>query len=220
MILVVAATQMEMNALTAYSEILGAKTNTLVCGVGPVEAAVRIGRYLCQQRNPVSLVVNFGIGGAYLRRQSQANMLDVCLATSEVLGDFGICLGEQMEYFSEQMVGLYRLALDEGWLETARKILEKHGHSVCCGDFVTVNSVSGSAVRGSVMAEAWNGLCENMEGAALARVLAEYRIPLIECRVISNMVVDRDRAAWEMEKACAKAGTVASLLVTELSSYV
>jgi futalosine hydrolase len=42
------------------------------------------------------------------------------------------------------------------------------------------------------------GLCENMEGAAVAQVCARHGIPFGEVRGISNLVEDRDLSRWNL----------------------
>ena len=42
---------------------------------------------------------------------------------------------------------------------------------------------------------------EAMEGAASAHVASLYKVPMIEIRVASNFVGERDKTKWDMEKA-------------------
>jgi len=49
------------------------------------------------------------------------------------------------------------------------------------------------------------GICENMEGAAIAQVCALYRIPFLELRGISNLVVDRNPQEWRLTEAADQA---------------
>jgi futalosine hydrolase len=67
-----------------------------------------------------------------------------------------------------------------------------------------------------MLLEKFQGLCENMEGAAVARVCAAFAVPCLELRCISNFVEDRDAGRWELKKACRRSGEVASLLVEHL----
>jgi len=101
-------------------------------------------------------------------------------------------------------------------LEVAGNVLEKNSISYHQGNFITVMSVSGTRQRGSLLQQKYNGLCENMEGASLARVCHEFRKPFVELRSISNYVEDRDLSRWNLEKACENAAYVASLVINEL----
>ena len=57
--------------------------------------------------------------------------------------------------------------------------------------------------------ERYHGLCENMEGAAVAQVAACHGVPWLEVRGISNMVEDRDLSKWDYpgrRSGCAEGG--------------
>jgi futalosine hydrolase len=218
MILVVAATEME---LRPFIKAIGSPDNgwqSLVGGVGPLETATRLGRLLAIDGQRIDCVFNLGVGGAYIPPQPQKMMelLSVCLAEREIVGDFGICQGNEMEYFPENLSGDSVFLLDKELMQKAGRILAARNISYYSGTFVTVNSVSGRETRGSFLQKAWNGICENMEGAAIARVCCEYCIPFVEMRVISNLVEDRNPAKWRLQEACERAGQVGAMIVKEL----
>ena len=48
-----------------------------------------------------------------------------------------------------------------------------------------------------------------MEGAAAAHICALYEVPFLEIRGISNLVADRDRGSWQVDRAVAVAGRAA-----------
>lgn len=218
MILVVAATEMELRPFIKEMGPSGRGWETLVSGIGPIETAVRLGRYLAGESRQVDFVLNLGVGGAYLLPQAQSTipLLSVCLAEREIFGDLGICHGEQIEYFPPTLSGEIVFSLDCSYLHRVVHILEAHQVETYLGTFVTVNSVSGSAARGDFLQKSWNGICENMEGAAVARVCREFRIPVVEMRVISNLVEDRDPSKWLLRESCERAGKVGALIVKEL----
>jgi nucleoside phosphorylase len=54
-----------------------------------------------------------------------------------------------------------------------------------------------------------------MEGCAVARVCAEFAVPCLEVRCVSNME-DRNLANWQLAAAARKCGEVVSLLVDHL----
>ena len=61
-------------------------------------------------------------------------------------------------------------------------------------------------------------LVESMEGAAAAHVCALYGVPFLEVRGISNLVGDRDRAAWDVEGAAARAGARSPAIAARLTA--
>jgi len=219
MILAVAATEIEMQPFLA--ELAGDTSSclTLVTGVGPVETAVRLTRFLCRPDQPVEAVVNFGIGGAYLQPagSNQPALLDICLAEREVFGDFGICMSEEIIPLDRSLTGERVYPLDGGLLEAGRRLLESQGLACHVGLFITVQAVSGTLRRGEMLRARWQGLCENMEGAAVARVCREFSLPCLELRAVSNYVEDRQPASWRLADACREAGRAAALIIKGLS---
>jgi len=212
MILLVAATEME--ALSLAEKKIARPHELFVAGVGPLETAVRLTRRLGEVKRDVSLVLNFGVAGAYAG--SGAGLLDICLAESEVMGDFGICHAELVESFAGQLAGKAVFPLNSQYLAQASEILEKQNYPCNKGVFVTVNGASATARRGAQLRAAHNGLCENMEGGAVARVCAEFAVPCLEVRCVSNMVEDRNLANWQLAAAVRKGGQAVSLLVEHL----
>ncbi|MDP3478972.1 MAG: futalosine hydrolase [Desulfoprunum sp.] len=218
MFLAIAATEIEMVSLRQLIAGQESKWLTLVGGVGPVETALRLTRFLCTQGQPVSGVINYGVAGAYLQPpgQQQTDLLDICLAERETLGDFGVCLPEGMHYLPEELTGRISFQLDHELRRRAGEILDKHGIAARSGTFITVSGVSGSRARGEDLRQRWQGLCENMEGAAVARGCVDFALPLVEIRCISNMVEDRNPQGWRLAEACEKAAAAAFLLLQEL----
>ncbi|HCC55167.1 MAG TPA: futalosine hydrolase [Desulfobulbaceae bacterium] len=212
MILLVAATEME--ALPLADKKFRQPHECFIAGVGPLETAVRLTRRLSEGRRDISLVINFGVAGAYAG--SGAGLLDICLAESEVLGDFGICHQETVEPFAEQLVSRAVFLLESRYLAQAGAILGEHDLAWNKGIFVTVNGATATAKRGAMLRAAHNGLCENMEGGAVARVCEEFVIPCLEVRCVSNMVEDRNLANWQLAAAVQKCGQAVSLLVDNI----
>jgi len=211
MILLVVATEME--AIPLVGKKTGQPHELLVAGAGPLETAVQLTRRLCQGK-AVSLVLNFGVAGAYV--DSGARLLDICLAESEVLGDFGICHAEKIEPLDGQLASRTVFPLDPQYVTQASEILGKQDYRCKKGTFVTVNGVSATARRGAQLRTAYNGLCENMEGGAVARVCEEFSVPCLEVRCVSNMVEDRNLSNWQLAAAVQKCGEAVFLLIDHI----
>lgn len=212
MILAIAATEIEMTPFA--SEFMSSDfCRTLVTGVGPVETTLRLTRFLCECEQQFDAAIHFGVGGAYiLPDQSllqQPMLLDICLAEQEVLGDFGICLNDSIMYLDNSLTGELFYPMDTSLLEKSRAVLDRLGIAHHAGTFITVNGATGTAARGKMLQERWNGICENMEGAAVARVCMEFKLPCTELRCISNYVEERDLSAWRLQDACQKAAHTA-----------
>lgn len=217
MFLVTAATDFEMKAYLRTCPPAPASAH-LVTGIGPVETAVRLTAFLAKSSLPLHGIVNFGVAGAYiLDDQGGADLLDICLAEREVLADFGICYGDEIEPLrGEALEVLDTFDLDPDLLHQAQSLLAAASIPHQCGIFTTVHGVSGTRRRGEMLARQHQALCENMEGAAAARACLQFGLPLLELRCISNLVEDRHLQNWHLHKACARCGEVAALVVKGL----
>lgn len=214
MYLLAAATEME---LAPIRKILGScpGIDFLLLGVGPVNAAYSLTRYLSQCPLEVAGVINFGVAGAYL--DTGLGLLDLCLAEKEILADLGICIAEAIDPFDEKILNIQReFDLQNEFFRQARSFLTTAQISFQSGPFATVNCVSGTTSRGNSLKVAHNALCENMEGAAVARICQGFEIDCLELRSISNLVEDRDPSAWQLTEAC----EVAGLHTARLTEYL
>lgn len=222
MILLLVATEREMAPLLALPEFRAlqrdcfGRIELLVTGVGPVAAAIRLTRWLAgREVAPGALsVVQFGVGGGWV--EEGAELLDLCIAEREVFGDLGVAVGEQMEYFDEGMIGCQQYLLDVALRQQLQRSVAGAAGTKS-GIFVTVQAVSGTSARGNFLHRRWQGLCENMEGAAAAAVCEEFALPFAEIRSISNYVEERDPSRWQLDAACE---TVAAALPAVVHSLL
>ena len=213
MILVVAATEIELQAIENTYQASD-NLQYLVSGVGLLATTYNLTKTLnhCPSK---TIVVNIGIAGAYFDRQVE--ILDICLASSESLADFGIVHEEQIADFSSPHfeVDNYFLADQQITTQFANSLESKKiPHHI--GHFNTVAGLSGTKERGKILATKHQAICENMEGAAVAMVCQQMAIPWVEYRVISNMVEDRNPGNWQITKACQQCSPTLEVLLTVL----
>ncbi|MGI5939653.1 MAG: hypothetical protein ACOX8V_03040 [Thermoleophilia bacterium] len=83
------------------------------------------------------------------------------------------------------------------------------GPRVYTGRCLTLSRATGLDAEATVLVERWGALAESMEGAAAAHMCVLYGVPFLEVRGISNLVTDRDRASWEIDRAIRAAGQAA-----------
>ena len=216
--LVVAATQTEMDAYGPIDQSCSDTVEQLVSGVGPMESGITLSRFLERHHTKISTVVNFGIGGAYFSGpKCQLDLLDICLAEREILGDFGVCYGDRVEPFNPgEFPAQSVFELDSTLLTTAQSALSGGKIDAAVGTFVTVNGASGFKARGDHFAGRYRAICENMEGAAVARACELFDLPMIEVRAISNRVEDRTDEPWPVAEAAARAAQAAKLIIKRL----
>ncbi len=181
-----------------------------VTGIGKVNAASAVTALL--ERHSPDLLINTGCAGAY--HGSGLTVGDLAIAVAECFGDEGVQTPTGWE--SLQLIGIpvvvrngksYHNEFPLSLLATEKavRLATALGLVVRRGRFVTVSTCSGTKARGDELASRFGGLCENMEGAAVAQVALTYGVDCLEIRSISNMVEDRNLAAWDIPLAVAQA---------------
>ena len=200
-------------------------------GVGQVNTAAAL--TLALIRHAPAVILQFGVGGAYER--SGLTVGDLAIATEECYGDTGVMSPEgwlDLERMGFPMVPgkvdsrgralrkpLYnRFPLDARLVEQIRNILEtglegEEVRKISAGPFVTVHQCSGIKSLGDALAARYDGICENMEGAAAAHVSRVNEVPFAEIRSISNRVVDRDLSQWDLPLAVRRCQEAVELIV-------
>jgi nucleoside phosphorylase len=163
-ILVVAATERELDSVTG--------ADRLVCGIGPVEAALATANALAARRP--SAVLHVGIAGA------------------RSLPPPSLVLGSEAIYADVLDPGskfprVTTAAPDRALLEAALAELPEA--------YVLPIATTGR-VGGGAVAEV-----EAMEGFAVLRAAALAGVPALEVRAISNPVGEPDRARWQIDEA-------------------
>lgn len=148
-----------------------------ITGVGKTNAAVSA--LLTFQNFPVSKAVLSGIAGAY--PLSGLNVGDIAVAEREIFADEGLLINCEDSETSFVFINNedFQLYIPE-FLKNLRR-----------GTFLTVSACTGNLNRAKFLEKKFNAICENMEGAAIAKVAKIYEIPLLEIRSISNIVTDR-----------------------------
>lgn len=186
------------------------------CGVGKVNAAHSA--TLMLENYNIDILILFGIAGAYAGKIG-----DVVVAESENYGEEGILtkdgwepmeaisplLKNEKEYFNT-------FPMDLKLLQLAIEASKDHGFNATSGNFITVSQCSGTRESGEILKKRFNGICENMEGAAVAHICTLYGIPMVEIRGISNIIEDRDIKKWNIPLAASHASKVVSEVVKRL----
>lgn len=190
--------------------LLGHDVTMLHSGVGKANAAAATAFSLsiCTP----SIVVAAGCAGAY--PGAGLSVGDLALATEEIYGDEGAATPEgfwDMEALDLPLLQCHgrkffnRFPSDQLMTDLARPLLKKvaakNNRKLVAGPFVTVSTCSGTNKAGEQMAIRTGGVCENMEGAAIAQVCALNNIPFLEIRGISNLTEDRDMERWDLKEA-------------------
>lgn len=206
----------------SLGEIYGKTVLFTHCGAGKVNAAHSA--TLLIEKHDIESLILFGVGGAYVR--SCLNVGDIAIAETENYGDEGVItvdgwkpmdftgipiLKKERNYFNSYQV-------DPDLANYAMEASQKCGFNTRKGNFITVSMCSGTRSAGETMVRRFNGLCENMEGAAVAHICSIYDTPMVEIRGISNLIEDRDENKWNIEKASTNCNRVVSELIRRLDN--
>jgi len=197
-------------ALSAFPVVSGTigTLPVILClsGVGKINAAAATA--LMIERCQPQLVISTGCAGAY--RESGLEIGGLAVADCEILGDEGAItsggwLGlEEMglPYLVQEKERYFnKIPLSGRHVEQTVNLAEKSGTGLMRGRFVTVSTCSGSDQAGAELERRWNAICENMEGAAVALTCRRFGIDCLEIRGISNLVEERNMAAWDIGAA-------------------
>lgn len=191
-----------------YVEGYIGRQNIIICaaGIGKINAATATTALI--ERFRPSLVINTGCAGAY--HGSGLSIGDIAVASEEILGDEGVLTSEGWQDLRHMglpsltqgaLTHYNEIPLSRRAAEKAVKLAKYHRIKLVPGRFITVSTCSGSQQRGEELARRFNAISENMEGAAVALTCLRYSINCLEIRGISNMVEERDMAAWDIPGA-------------------
>jgi nucleoside phosphorylase len=168
----------------------------LVCGVGPVEAAVSVAAAL--ERERPDAILHVGVAGA--RRGSGVELLDLVVGSEAVYEDLPTSAS------LAPRIALPDTRLGEAALAALLASGTRGRVSLPIGTSARVGGTSTCGV-------------EAMEGFAVLRAAALAGVPAVEVRVISNLV-DDPRSAWRLEEALSALGEALPGLVASIAAAV
>jgi futalosine hydrolase len=184
-ILVVAATARELEHVNGVE--------TLVCGIGPVEAALRTARRLTPGtvEGPVDAILHVGIAGA-ARLPAATLVIGSEAVYCDVLDP------------ASTIPRVERVAPDRTLVERARRALP---------DALVLPIATTARVGGGTEHEV-----EAMEGFGVLRAAALAAVPAVEVRAVSNAVAEADRRRWAIGEALEALGAALPQLLAELDA--
>ncbi len=178
-------------------------------GLGKVNAAMNTAT-LVREFSP-DILVNTGCAGAYAT--SGLAVGDIAAARSEIYGDEGVITSsgwQPLEFMGFPLAEVNgeryynEIPLSRTLAKRSLVVADGLGIPLRLGKFVTVSTCSGTSARGAELSRRFDGICESMEGAAVAHVALVHGVECLEIRGISNIVEDRDLSRWNIAEAAAK----------------
>jgi 1,4-dihydroxy-6-naphthoate synthase len=204
-------------------------------GCDKVNAAHALTLLLASLERPPRLVLQVGVAGAF--PGAGAEVGDLVVAEREVYSDLGASSPAGWLSAAELGLPVARVAgkecggvfsLEKRLVEAALRLLRSETEReawedlrsrpprVLAGTCLTSSRVSGTRAEAELLTERWQAVAESMEGAAAAHVCALHDVPFLEMRAISNLVVDRERGSWQIERAATVAARAARVLLESL----
>jgi futalosine hydrolase len=172
---------------------------TLVTGIGPVEASCAVTAELC--RRPYRLVVNAGLAGTL---DGAAN-----------IGD-GVVVGEDAMEIALETGEPLKLPRGERTVERARsdsalvERLRDAGFAVVRA--ITVAGVTSSSQTARRLATELRAQVESMEGFAALRAAERMGVAAVQLRGISNRCGERESSGWDFDAGIAGLRKIARAL--------
>ena len=197
-----AATKAEINLFINYcrknSQRIPKDTSIdfLITGVGMLQTAYSLTKQILTKRPDI--VVQSGIAGCFDKKQDLAQ---IWLVKDEYMADLGV---EKNGFFEDsfdlKLIKANQFPFLKKRLKNPhKKILASFGHPTATA--VTVNEITTSKKRISILKEKYNPLLESMEGAALHYVCLSENIPFVQLRSTSNYIAERDKSKWMLKEA-------------------
>ena len=214
---ITAATAKELKKALSFAPVLPRELNTgevlpwkwqerdfllLVTGVGPVNAALHLGKLLGRSLH-LRGVLNIGIGGSF--DPDLFPLRSTALVNREIWPEFGLkventvqpgALGyplgsvngvrvwDRIEFDSRENLKMLGLHPVDDWPDACS---------------LTVSGASGTPEQARHLRNLYNAGLENMEGFALAWACLAVDLPFVELRTVSNIVGCRERRYWDIK---------------------
>ena len=179
-----------------------------VTGVGPVNAALSLGRLL-GQRKDVSGVMSLGVAGSF--NLDHAPLGSVVCADAEIWPEYGLHTDDGIDPEGIKFP-VWEYNTVEGWQAVWDTIELKPKKAfgtlalnapkdLLFGSSLTVAGVTGTEERAAMLRDRYDPLMENMEGFSMALASLQSGIPFLEMRTISNLVGSRKPEHWKLDDA-------------------
>jgi futalosine hydrolase len=182
-----------------------ASTNLVIhlahLGIGKVNTAA--GLALAIQQFKPSSVIQFGIGGAYIN--SFASIGTVMAASHDIHIDSGVRTAEGWQDMTQVGFPLLSQGNETFYnrFPTDKTLtqLMVDAAGLSTGIFATSETITGTFDEGTALQKQFDVSIESMEGAAAAHVCLALKIPFAEVRSVSNIVGERNKENWDIQRA-------------------
>jgi futalosine hydrolase len=210
-ILLVSATEHELDLLKLTNNNPATETDILISGIGLASTTFHLTKKLMQKKYDV--VIQAGIAGTFTNDQ---NLGDVIFINADTFGDLGIEeTGMFKSLFSSGLANKNDFPFTDGWLLNTHELL--NSGLLKTVNAITVNKITDDKKQIQHQQKIFNVQAESMEGAAFHYVCMHMNVPFLQVRSISNMVGERDKSKWKMKDAISNLNDELSKIIRSLS---
>ncbi len=209
-ILIVAATDGEVNKITDHFEFIGnsgnnlkhyrfnkAEVDVLITGVGIVATAYHLGKQLAHSF--YTMIYNLGVCGSFDRNIKLGSVVHVTADSFPELGaeDDNAFLS----IFEMGLLGKDEFPYKNGTLFSYHPPQIKALNKLQQVKGITINTVHGNDNSIKEIIDIHHPEVESMEGAAFLYSCLMEQLPCAQIRAVSNYVERRNKANWQMDKS-------------------
>ncbi len=180
------------------AKFLKGLTDKCMCIVGVGILSAGLNSYKIFIKEKPKLVFLTGWAGAY--PETELKIGDVVVASKEIWVDFGRKYPTHYTSLPEKLGALSSLNLDSKYTKKVINILNSCGFNVKSGAIATVCASSYDVKRADFFRNKCGVLAENMEGFGVVMSAKELNIPVVEIRIISNLL-ENPEEKWDLNKA-------------------
>jgi futalosine hydrolase len=203
-ILLVAATQQEIQPILIGIENLVIKPDVLITGVGIASTAYHLTKQL--HHHHYDLVIQAGIAGVL---GNAIHLGDVVLVKQDCFAELGAI--ENNSFKTVQQMGFSN---EPEWITNNLFLLNKLPYAQVKA--ITVNTVTDDANTTARLQQKWQAHIETMEGAAFHYVCQHQQVNYMQIRSISNAVGQRNKTKWKTKEAIENLNTALANIINIL----
>ncbi|MES2776142.1 MAG: futalosine hydrolase [Bacteroidota bacterium] len=214
-ILLLSATQQEIQPFLLTLESITVKPDVLIGGLGTTATAYHLTKQL--HHHYYDLVIQAGVAGVFegsrnaIFSKNGVSDAPVVIVKQDCFADLGAI--EQNQFQSIQQMGFSN---EPEWYVNYNHLLNKLPYQQVKA--ITVSTVTDDADTISRLQQKWAADIESMEGSALHYVCHHQQTNYLQLRSISNTVGVRDKTQWKIKEAIENLNTALTSLIVMLNS--
>jgi futalosine hydrolase len=188
-VLVVAATEFEVEIENQESRTKNQDLEFLITGVGMVATAFSLGNHLATHK--YDLAINLGIAGSFDQNIILGEVVEI---TEDTLAELG---AED----SEEFLTIESMGFGESVFKPSASLSQFGNFNLKQATAITVNTVHGHEPSIKKLNSRIQPQLESMEGAAFFYACKQANVPCLQIRAVSNYVEKRNRDTWQIGRA-------------------